>query len=1227
MFGLKILQFNLNHSELGTDQLCHRLRVCDFNVALVQEPWINERQNKIQGIGSDLKVYRSDEEKPRTCIVTRQGINAWLMTQFTNRDTTTVMVREEGGRKLILTSAYIPHNDGDPANVPGECIERLADYCAKERVPLVIGSDANAQNVIWGSSKINPRGEKLQEFLEEKELITVNEGNAPTFIARGRREVLDVTIADWRTANRITDWRVLMGDDSSSDHKEIAFQIEANPREEKKEVMQTKKTNWMKFIEIVTRDLGEKPKLQNVTEVEEEATKVGQVLQKAIKVTTPRTTIASRKKHTYGWSKELSELKRKSRNLQNRAQRSDTNTDWDAYTQARNTYKKELRKVKKNAFKSFCEECDNIPAVARLNKIMTKTSISWNRMMRRPNGEHTCSPEESLGVMLDAYFPGSQTHEEGTEEGSGEEREVLADLVTGIKVREAIKSFEPYKAGGPDGIKPIHLQKTIKILTPRLTNLYKACLRFSYVPKDWRKARAVFIAKPGKAAYDNPKAFRPLCLTSFLLKTMERVIDWYIKESVITVRPLDTHQYAYQSERSTETAVHKIVQKAEEAMENGQYALLTLIDVEGAFNNAPMETMMNGMKKFPIDESVMKWIDKVLSSRIVQVDMEGGQVERDVKRGTPQGGVISPMIWNMTIDPLLKHIRKEHSSVHIQAFADDVALMVTGIDPDMMRLLMQAALTDTTIWCKDNGLGVNPSKTEAIMFTLKRNWKRTPLILEGVKIPLKENVKYLGITLDQKLNWTAHVEEKVKKMQRLLYQGKRIMGKSWGVTPAAAKWIYTAVVRPILAYGCVIWAPALDKKTVCDKLVKLQRIACLGITGAMRTTPTASLEAITGLPPLDIYLKGESVKGMMRLKTQKQWGKWKIPGRRLHKISHVKWAENEGKKVGGLEIPTDYMGPKFMFSKKYRVSIPSRSDWEPGGTEPKNASVVCYTDGSKIDDNTGSGIVITSNGEKTEKVIPLGRTVSVYQAELHAILVATQSLLEGKVTGKRIIMYSDSQAGLKAIQRYKICSQQERECMIALNELGRRNNVRVSWVPGHAGIEGNEEVDQIAKKAAKTKMIGPEPGLPVSNECLKSKVNQYVYKQHEKRWKSVQGLRQSKLAIKGPHRGGDLKKAMALNRKELRWLVGMKTGHCRLNRHLALLRVVNSARCPKCNAEEETPYHHGGVCPRYYTIRQLVFGRPALTEEEFYAEPMGKWIAYLRKTGRLEEELQTVAEE
>ena len=77
------------------------------------------------------------------------------------------------------------------------------------------------------------------------------------------------------------------------------------------------------------------------------------------------------------------------------------------------------------------------------------------------------------------------------------------------------------KAPGPDGIQPWVMKNLNESALDRLVILYRASMALGYVPRIWRKANMVFIPKAGKDSYKQAKSYRPISLTSFILKGLE----------------------------------------------------------------------------------------------------------------------------------------------------------------------------------------------------------------------------------------------------------------------------------------------------------------------------------------------------------------------------------------------------------------------------------------------------------------------------------------------------------------------------------------------------------------------------------------------------------------------------------------------------------------------------------------------------------------------------------
>ena len=137
--------------------------------------------------------------------------------------------------------------------------------------------------------------------------------------------------------------------------------------------------------------------------------------------------------------------------------------------------------------------------------------------------------------------------------------------------------------------------------------------------------------------------------------------------------------------------------------------------------------------------------------------------------------------------------------------------------------------------------------------------------LDGADLEWQQEVKYLGLTLDSKLLWNRHVGKNVSKAKSSLMVCRNLAGKTWGCNPSILRWMYTMLVRPMITYGAVVWHGRTELATTRKILEKVQRLACLCITGAMRSAPTAALEVILDLTPLHIVVRKTAYGAHLRL--------------------------------------------------------------------------------------------------------------------------------------------------------------------------------------------------------------------------------------------------------------------------------------------------------------------------------------------------------------------------
>ena len=130
----------------------------------------------------------------------------------------------------------------------------------------------------------------------------------------------------------------------------------------------------------------------------------------------------------------------------------------------------------------------------------------------------------------------------------------------------------------------------------------------------------------------------------------------------------------------------------------------------------------------------------------------------------PQGSVLGPLLFLIYINDL--HVAIKHCKVH--HFADDTNLLIINKSLKRLNKLLNIDLKNLTNWLNANKISLNVSKTELIIFKPKRkpldfNMK---IKLNGKRLYPADSVRYLGVKIDNELNWKSHINAIATKLNR-----------------------------------------------------------------------------------------------------------------------------------------------------------------------------------------------------------------------------------------------------------------------------------------------------------------------------------------------------------------------------------------------------------------------------------------------------------------------------
>ena len=234
--------------------------------------------------------------------------------------------------------------------------------------------------------------------------------------------------------------------------------------------------------------------------------------------------------------------------------------------------------------------------------------------------------------------------------------------------------------------------------------------------------------------------------------------------------------------------------------------------------------------------------------------------------GAPQGSILSPTLFNLKINSIVKCVS---SDIECSLYVDDFLITCKSTELHSAEQKLQKCLKKLEVWCNENGFKFSPTKTNCVHFTKKRNAALQPnLCLNGQKIPVVAESKFLGVIFDSKLTFIPHIEYLKAKCQKALNLLRVVANMEWGGDREVLLRLYRSLVRSKLDYGSIVYGAARK-----SYLVKLDPIANQGLRlslGTFRTSPSVSLHAEAQELPLHLRRQKLGMQYAVRISTNPQ---------------------------------------------------------------------------------------------------------------------------------------------------------------------------------------------------------------------------------------------------------------------------------------------------------------------------------------------------------------------
>ena len=358
--------------------------------------------------------------------------------------------------------------------------------------------------------------------------------------------------------------------------------------------------------------------------------------------------------------------------------------------------------------------------------------------------------------------------------------------------------MKPGKSLGPNSL-PTSLLKSAQEVISKPLCIINNSFKNGIFPDLFKVAKIIPVYKKGSKL--DRSNYRPISLLSNISKIFEKLMHTRLYGFLDRFERLYKYQFGFRNKHSTTHTLINITEAIRKALDEKSYACGVFVDLQKAFDTVNHNILLTKLNYNGIRGSALEWFRSYLSNRsqFVSINDKLSTIKM-LASGVPQGSILGPLLFLIYINDLHECIK--HSTTY--HFADDTNLLLISNSLKKLNKHINHDLSNLVHWLRANKISLNTKKTELIIFRPKNTivTKHLNFRISGQKIFPVKVIKYLGIKIDENLNFITHMQDLALKLSRSNGMLAKIRHY---VNFETLLSIYHAIFSSHLRYACQVW--------------------------------------------------------------------------------------------------------------------------------------------------------------------------------------------------------------------------------------------------------------------------------------------------------------------------------------------------------------------------------------------------------------------------------------